>query len=925
MSSTETIELTNRPARQQITIDPEQDSTIESLTPITTINVLYGEDDPNDYPDGGLKAYSVLLGSFLGLVVNFGILNSIGAIQAYVSTHQLSNLKETSISWIFSIYLSLAYAGGLFVGPVFDRKGPLVILLVSTAFIFLGLMGAAQSVEIWHFILSFIALGIGNGIGITPLIGVVNHWFLKKRGNSTGIASSGGSVGGLVFPLMLRHLYSAYGYVWAIRILAFTCLGFMICSIFLVKERFRKEKQTDLEVSSLGKGLSWSLLVSKIKSMKSPDLKFVHLVIGTLFTELSLVLLLTYFASYAIANGVSESTAYLLLTVWNTAGILGRWIPGFTSDIFGRFNVFVVMLISYCLCIFILLYPFGSNSKVMYAFAGLGGYCSGCILGLPPACLSQITPVNEFGARFGFLCFILSFANLFGIPIAASIIKSGTPKEYNNFVIFVGCLGILGTMFWTFSRAAIHSFMSTLETIELTNRPTRQHINVDPEQDSTTIESITPIATVNNLYGEDDPNDYPDGGIKAYSVILGSFMGLVVNLGLINSIGAIQAYVSTHQLSGLKETSISWIFSIYLSLAYAGGLVVGPLFDRKGPLEILIVSTAFIFLGLMGAAQSVEIWQFILSFISLGIGNGLGMTPLIGVISHWFSKKRGNCTGLATSGGSVGGLIFPLMLRHSYVVYGYVWAIRILAFTCLGFMICSICLVKERFRVDKTSQDEEEQSSSVKKISFEVLISKIKGMNAKDFKYIYVILGAFFAELSLVLLVTYFASYAIANGVSESTAYLLLTVWNATGILGRWIPGFISDIYGRFNVNIVMLFSYCLCILVLLYPFGASLKVLYAFAGVGGYCSGSILGLLPACLSQITPVNEIGTKYGILNFILSLANLFGIPIAAAIIKNGTPKEYDNFVVLVGCLAVAGTLFWSCSRVAIVGFKLNVKV
>ena len=69
--------------------------------------------------------------------------------------------------------------------------------------------------------------------------------------------------------------------------------------------------------------------------------------------------------------------------------------------------------------------------------------------------------------------------------------------------------------------------------------------------------------------------------------------------------------MSLHQLLNLKATSISWIFSIYLSLAYAGGIITGPIFDKRGPLEILIVATAFIFLGLMGAAQSVEMAIYI--------------------------------------------------------------------------------------------------------------------------------------------------------------------------------------------------------------------------------------------------------------------------------------------------------------------------
>ena len=60
------------------------------------------------------------------------------------------------------------------------------------------------------------------------------------------------------------------------------------------------------------------------------------------------------------------------------------------------------MLILYCLCIFVLLYPFGSSEKILYAFAGVGGYCSGSILGLLPACLSQITQLMKSVPNMGF-------------------------------------------------------------------------------------------------------------------------------------------------------------------------------------------------------------------------------------------------------------------------------------------------------------------------------------------------------------------------------------------------------------------------------------------------------------------------------------------------------------------------------------------
>lgn len=427
---------------------------------------------------------------------------------------------------------------------------------------------------------------------------------------------------------------------------------------------------------------------------------------------------------------------------------------------------------------------------------------------------------------------------------------------------------------------------------------------------------------VEELVVQDQENiEYPDGGWKAYLVLMGSFLGLVVNLGLINSIGAIQTYVLTHQLAGQSASSVAWIFSIYLSLAYAIGIFIGPIFDRHGAFALLVAASVFLFAGLMATANSTRIPHFIVSFICIGIGNGVGLTPLVGVINHWFFKRRGNSTGIATSGGSVGGLVFPLLLRHMYLSTGFVWAIRTLAFTCLGCMICATIFARER--LTREPEPYKEADTRWKKIT-----NKIGGFSLsklKDRTYALMIIGVFCKELSLVLILTYFATYAMAQGVPEATSYLLLTVWNATGILGRWIPGFASDYYGKFNVNIITLLGLDVCIFVLWLPFGSSLKVLYAFAALGGYFSGLILTMVPSCLAQISPVSEFGERYGILNAVLSVGNLVGLPIGAAIIGNGSVHRYSLFVAVVGALLLTGTFFWILSRGSIVGTRFNVKV
>ena len=68
------------------------------------------------YPEGGLRAWLVVLGSFSGMFACFGYMNTIGIYQAYISHHQLASYSESSIGWIFSVYIFLSFGGGIYIG-----------------------------------------------------------------------------------------------------------------------------------------------------------------------------------------------------------------------------------------------------------------------------------------------------------------------------------------------------------------------------------------------------------------------------------------------------------------------------------------------------------------------------------------------------------------------------------------------------------------------------------------------------------------------------------------------------------------------------------------------------------------------------------------------------------------------------------------
>lgn len=85
------------------------------------------------YPEGGLQAWLVVAGSWFAMIASMGLMNSIAVFQAYTLSHQLKDHSEGTVGWIFSIYTWLAFFGGVYIGPVFDKYGPRWLVVAGCA------------------------------------------------------------------------------------------------------------------------------------------------------------------------------------------------------------------------------------------------------------------------------------------------------------------------------------------------------------------------------------------------------------------------------------------------------------------------------------------------------------------------------------------------------------------------------------------------------------------------------------------------------------------------------------------------------------------------------------------------------------------------------------------------------------------------
>ncbi|OTA69331.1 MFS general substrate transporter [Hypoxylon sp. EC38] len=376
-----------------------------------------GEDseDDADFPEGGLKAWLVVFGSFCAMISVYGIINSAAVFESYFSTNQLAGYDSSTIGWIFSVYLFIVFFFGIQVGPIFDRYGPRLSVLAGSLLVVASQLLLGLCEQYYQILLTYSILGgLGGALLNVPAYGVIAHFFKRRRGLATGIAATAGSVGGIVFPIFLQAVIPKLGFAWATRIIGFMLLFLSVIANVLIRSRLPPSSHPVRVLPD------WSLF---------KDLKFSFCCAGVWFMEWGIFTPLTYIVSYAAAHGQDPTDAYTLLALLNAGSFLGRFLPGFLADRFGRFNIITV---TNALCVVTILafwLPAGDSRAMLIVFAVTFGFASGSNLGLYPVCIGQLCEAREYGRFFSTAMMTGSFGTLTSLPIAGALLGIGGGQE----------------------------------------------------------------------------------------------------------------------------------------------------------------------------------------------------------------------------------------------------------------------------------------------------------------------------------------------------------------------------------------------------------------------------------------------------------------------------------------------------------------
>lgn len=268
--------------------------------------------------------------------------------------------------------------------------------------------------------------GLTNGLTYTPALTSVNQYFFQKRPLAMGIASSGSSLAGVIFPIALNRMLnnSTLGFGWSVRVLGFLMLTLSIVSCAVISSNAPKRKSGAPFILAAWKHPAYYLQI-----------------VGLFLVFWAMFVPFFYIPGYAESISISVDMSFYLIAILNAGSMFGRLIGGALANRIGRFNTLTGASVICGVLIFCWLRIRSLGG--MIAFSLLFGFFSGTVIGLFPATIAMTAArPNEIGSYMGMALGVLSFSGLTGTPITGAMISSY--GSYYPAMLFAGVASLVG-------------------------------------------------------------------------------------------------------------------------------------------------------------------------------------------------------------------------------------------------------------------------------------------------------------------------------------------------------------------------------------------------------------------------------------------------------------------------------------------------
>jgi len=206
-----------------------------------------------------------------------------------------------------------------------------VTVTVSTA------LSSAIDNFYWFFIFFSLLGGIGSGLILVQGNISVQKYFRTKRATANGVFMSGGAIGNMVMPLILRHLLTLFGFQVTVLIhaafMATTILAGLTFKPVPVKDKDKDSAEEGQEQSSSCSGGIWFPRLSQIfiwKVLKNP--LFIVLTVSVIMGRTGMRGFGMIVPAFGESIGLSKENSTYLITAMSISDFLTRLFLPYLTD-----------------------------------------------------------------------------------------------------------------------------------------------------------------------------------------------------------------------------------------------------------------------------------------------------------------------------------------------------------------------------------------------------------------------------------------------------------------------------------------------------------------------------------------------------------------------------------------------------------------
>ncbi|KAJ2774325.1 hypothetical protein IWQ57_000874 [Coemansia nantahalensis] len=390
----------------------------------------------------------------------------------------------------------------------------------------------------------------------------------------------------------------------------------------------------------------------------------------------------------------------------------------------------------------------------------------------------------------------------------------------------------------------------------------------------------------------------PPDSARGWLVVLGSFLVLMIGVGSVNSYGVYMHEYTHNVFPTTPASTISWIGCMQGALPNLFGIAAGVLVERFDPRAVIALGSVVSGGALMAAsACKTPTGLMFTQGLLFGIGVSFMLTPAISLSAQWMDRYRALATGIAVTGGSIGGLWLSFASRAMIEHLGWQWSLRITGLVTL-VAGCAFSPLMAR-RVAVQPREHIIDFSAMRNMRF-LLLFCATVCNG----------GGYFLPY-------YFQpSYAVVVlGKDNAWGANITSILNAGSIAGRLLIGFAADFTGPLNSLLASIVVSAIAVLAMWLPC-KSIGLLIASALLYGFVSGSVVSLVPVVTADLFGVKRLPSILGLLFISYAIGTVVSSPVGGKLLDEyGHGTDYT-------WLIVYGGLFFVLSAVLLMVLRIS---